>query len=51
MNEYNFSDIEKSTQEYWRKNDTFKTIEDNTKENFIVFQCYPTQVVLYTWDM
>ncbi|OIN84379.1 leucine--tRNA ligase [Francisella sp. TX07-6608] len=41
MNEYNFSDIEKSTQDYWRKNDTFKTIEDNTKEKFYCLSMLP----------
>ena len=41
MNEYNFRDIEKSTQYYWRKNDSFKTIENKNKEKFYCLSMLP----------
>lgn len=39
--EYNFRDIEKRWQEYWKKNNLYKVEEDNTKDPFYVLDMFP----------
>ncbi|MGY8987326.1 MAG: leucine--tRNA ligase [Flavobacteriales bacterium] len=39
--EYNFSDIEKKWQHYWRENETYKVSEDNIKEKYYVLDMFP----------
>ncbi len=42
MNErYDFAGIEKKWQEYWDKNETFKTIEDESKQKYYVLEMFP----------
>jgi leucyl-tRNA synthetase len=39
--EYNFSDIEKKWQDYWRKNQTYKVAIDQSKPKFYVLDMFP----------
>ena len=39
--EYNFSQIEKSWQEYWSTNKTFKTVMDENKPKYYVLDMFP----------
>ncbi len=39
--EYNFKDIEKKHRENWKKNDTYKTLIDNTRPKFYVLDMFP----------
>jgi len=39
--EYNFSDIEKKWQHYWRENETYKVSEDTNKEKYYVLDMFP----------
>lgn len=39
--EYNFRDIEKRWQEYWKKNNIYKVEEDKTKNPFYVLDMFP----------
>lgn len=39
--EYNFKEIEKRWQEYWIKNQTYKTVENKDKEKFYVLDMFP----------
>ena len=39
--EYNFSEIERKWQNYWRKNKTYKVTEDSNKEKYYVLDMFP----------
>jgi len=39
--EYNFSEIEKKWQHYWRENETYKVSEDKTKQKYYVLDMFP----------
>ena len=39
--EYNFSEIEKSGEQYWRENKTYNIKEDRTKEKYYVLDMFP----------
>ncbi len=39
--EYNHQSIEKSAQDYWQKNQTFKVVEDKSKEKFYCLSMFP----------
>ncbi len=39
--EYNHQSIEKSAQDYWEKNQTFKVVEDKNKEKFYCLSMFP----------
>ena len=39
--EYNFSEIEKKWQNYWKDNNTYKTEEDKSKKNYYVLDMFP----------
>jgi len=39
--EYNFSEIEKNRQEYWKENKTYQVTEDTTKPKFYVLDMFP----------
>ncbi len=39
--EYNFSEIEKKWQSFWRENETYKVLEDNYKEKYYVLDMFP----------
>ena len=39
--EYNFRDIEKKWQEYWRENQTYRVEVDNTKPKYYVLDMFP----------
>ncbi|HJM16676.1 MAG TPA: class I tRNA ligase family protein, partial [Flavobacteriales bacterium] len=39
--DYNFQQIEKKWQDYWRNNETYKVSEDATKEKFYVLDMFP----------
>ena len=39
--EYNFKAIEKKWQDYWEKNETYKVLEDSTKEKYYVLDMFP----------
>ena len=39
--EYNFLEIEKKWQDYWRKNETYKVFEDSSKEKYYVLDMFP----------
>ena len=41
MKEYNFSQIEENVQKYWQENDTFKAVQDNSKEKFYCLSMLP----------
>ena len=42
MNErYDFTKIEKKWQNYWEKNQLFKTTEDESKEKYYVLEMFP----------
>lgn len=41
MNEYNFTSIEQKWQEYWKKNQTFKTSDTSDKPKFYVLDMFP----------
>ena len=41
MKEYNFTEIEKNAQDYWVENDSFKAIEDKSKEKFYCLAMLP----------
>lgn len=41
MSEYNFTQIEQDAQNYWRENDSFKAIEDKSKEKFYCLSMLP----------
>ena len=42
MNErYDFTKIEKKWQDYWEKNQLFKTVEDESKEKYYVLEMFP----------
>ena len=41
MNEYNFTQIEKNAQDFWVKNDSFKAVEDKSKEKFYCLAMLP----------
>ena len=39
--EYNFNEIEKKWQTYWRENETYKVSEDANKEKYYVLDMFP----------
>ena len=39
--EYNFSEIEKKWQNYWKDNSTYKTEEDKSKKKYYVLDMFP----------
>ena len=39
--EYNFSEIEKKWQKYWRENETYKVFEDSQKQKYFVLDMFP----------
>jgi leucyl-tRNA synthetase len=39
--EYNFSEIEKKWQKYWRENETYKVTEDSQKKKYYVLDMFP----------
>jgi len=39
--EYNFSEIEKKWQKYWRENETYKVTEDSQKQKYYVLDMFP----------
>ncbi len=39
--EYNFSEIEKKWQHFWRENETYKVSEDKNKEKYYVLDMFP----------
>ncbi len=39
--DYNFLEIEKKWQDYWRKNETYKVFEDSSKEKYYVLDMFP----------
>lgn len=39
--EYNFSEIEKKWRTFWQKNDTYKTVEDNSKPKYYGLSMFP----------
>ena len=39
--EYNFSEIEKKWQQYWKENETYKVIEDSQKQKYYVLDMFP----------
>ena len=41
MSRYNFNTIEKKWQEYWEKNQTFKTKKDHNKKKFYCLEMFP----------
>ena len=42
MNErYNHKEIEAKWQKYWEENDSFKTVEDDSKEKYYVLEMFP----------
>lgn len=42
MNErYDFSAIETKWQKYWKENNSFKTVEDDSKEKYYVLEMFP----------
>ena len=42
MNErYNHKEIEAKWQKYWAENDSFKTVEDDSKEKYYVLEMFP----------
>ena len=42
MNEkYNFKAIEEKWQKYWKENNSFKTVEDTSKEKYYVLEMFP----------
>ena len=38
---YNFKKIEDKWQKYWRENNSFKTVEDDSKEKYYVLEMFP----------
>ncbi len=38
---YDFKKIEKKWQEYWQKNDSFRSIEDDSKEKYYILEMFP----------
>ncbi|MGF6375565.1 leucyl-tRNA synthetase [Clostridiales Family XIII bacterium PM5-7] len=40
-NKYDFKGIEAKWQKYWKENNTFKTVEDETKEKYYVLEMFP----------
>ncbi len=38
---YNFGEIEKKWQDYWRKNEIYKVSEDNSKQKYYVLDMFP----------
>lgn len=38
---YNHSNIEKKWQEFWKNNDSFKTLDDSTKKKFFALDMFP----------
>ena len=38
---YNFIDIESKWQDYWRNNETYKVVEDYSKEKYYVLDMFP----------
>ena len=52
MNErYNHKEIEAKWQKYWAENDSFKTVEDESKEKYYVLECSHTHPVSCIWVM
>ena len=51
MERYNFKSVESKWQKFWDENKSFKTSNDKTKKNFIVWKCFLIHRVKYTWDM
>jgi len=41
MSNYNPNEIEKEWQKYWRENETYKALEDKSKEKFYVLDMFP----------
>ncbi len=41
MKDYNFSEIEKKWQDYWRKNSIYKVTEDKSKPKYYVLDMFP----------
>ena len=39
--EYNFNELEKKWQNYWRENETYKVSEDNNKQKYYVLDMFP----------
>ena len=39
--EYNFTEIEKKWQNYWRNNEIYKVSEDNSKEKYYILDMFP----------
>lgn len=38
---YDFKTIEKKWQEYWQKNDSFRSVEDDSKEKYYILEMFP----------
>ena len=38
---YNFKEIEEKWQKYWEENDSFKTVEDESKKKYYVLEMFP----------
>ena len=39
--EYNFNEVEKKWQTYWRENETYKVSEDANKKKYYVLDMFP----------
>ena len=39
--EYNFTEIEKKWQDYWRKNQIYKVSEDFNKQKYYILDMFP----------
>ena len=39
--QYDFKVLEKKWQDYWHKNETYKVIEDNSKEKYYILDMFP----------
>jgi len=48
---YNHKEIESVAQQYWQENQSFKAVEDNKKESFIVYLCFHILQGSYIWGM
>lgn len=47
--QYNPQEIEPKVQSHWEQNNSFKVVEDESKEKYYCLSMFPYQVVVCTW--
>ena len=51
MSRYNFKTIEQKWQDFWEKNNSFKSELNKDKKKYYCLEMFPYPSVKYIWDM